>query len=435
MLPPSELATEPCALVTGATGFVGGELVKTLLETSTRRLVCPVRADNADHATQRGAARLAELFGSGSIAVAHRVRWVRADLEERQLGWTTNQCAALVGEISEVFHCAASVQFDLPLDEARRINVDGTVNVFELAKAAHRANGSFRRFHHVSTAYVAGPRKGVVQPGYLPSARAANYRNTYEQTKAEAERWLRAQASDDIPVSVHRPSIVGGHITTGATNNWNVLYVPMKMAARGMLPVFTCGGRQLVDSVGVDFVVQAMAVFAELDTQRYHCHHLTAGQTAFTTTDLIRVTETRAKGAGMNPSSTVFMHPRRWAATMAALKIAARLPKRFASIRRKGVLASRAAGAFSVYVPYTAVDAEYDARKDHETLKAHGVEMPNAHVYLATIVDYALAADFGKRTLPVGRTEPPVTQPALTSPTGETGAPAPGVSDLELVGA
>lgn len=391
----------PWAFVTGATGFVGGELIKTLLETSDRRLICAVRADNAQHAVQRGADRLAELFGAAAIDVADRVMWIRSDLEERRLGWATTQFAAVAAQIDEVFHCAASIKFDLPLEEARQINVAGTQNVFVLAEAAQQSTGGFRRFHHVSTAYVAGNRSGTVKPGYLPTPRAANFRNTYEQTKAEAERWLRRQASDEVPVSVHRPSIVGGYTTTGQTTNWNVLYVPMKMVARGMLPVFTRGGRELVDSVGVDFVVKAMAVFAELDTRRYHCHHLTAGETAFTTTDLIRVTEMRAKVAGASPSHTKFMHPRRWQLTMAAIKAAAILPKRFGAARRKAKMASRAADAFGVYVPYSTVSVAYDARADHEILAAHGVQMPSGPVYLATVVDYALAADFGKRDVTV----------------------------------
>lgn len=387
------------SLVTGVTGFVGGQLAKTLLTTSDRNLICPVRANSADHANERGANRLVELFGDQAIDVAHRIEWVRGDLEETHLGWATNQFANIARRIGEVFHCAASVEFDLPLDEARRINVDGTINVFEVARAAHAATGRFRRFHHVSTAYVAGTRKGVVQADYLPAARASNFRNTYEQSKAEAERWLRTQASVDLPVSIHRPSIVGGSTTTGATDNWNVLYVPMKLAARGMLPAFTRGGRELCDSVGVDFVVEAIAVFAELDTKPLACHHLTAGETVFTITDLIRVTETRAKGAGMKPSTASLMHPKRMQASLAALKLCAHAPQRFGSLRRKGARAARAASSVSVYVPYTSVNVEYDTKDDHELLAAHGVAMPTGHVYLATIVDYALATDFGKRAL------------------------------------
>lgn len=385
------------ALVTGVTGFVGGQLAKTLLTTSDRKLICPVRANSSEHAAERGAARLTELFGTSAIDVAHRVEWVRSDLEEVQLGWATNRVASVAQRITEVFHCAASVRFDLPLDEARQINVVGTQNVFALAEAADKATGQFRRFHHVSTAYVAGRCEGRVAPGFLPSARAKNFRNTYEQTKAEAERWLRARASTSIPVSIHRPSIVGGATDTGETDNWNVLYVPMKMVARGMLPMFTRGGRELVDSVGVDFVVEAMAVFAQVDTKPFHCHHLTAGDSAFTVTDLLRVTEHRAHLAGFEPSHTKFMHPRQWQLVFAGLTLAARAPKKFKSIRRKGRLAARAADSFGVYVPYTTVDVAYDTTDDHATLAKYGVTMPDGARYLETIIDYALAVDFGKR--------------------------------------
>ena len=383
-------------VVTGATGFVGGELIKHLLLTSNRTLVCPVRADSTEHAQRRGAGRLTELLGADAAVLGHRVTWLRGDLEEAQLGWSTTTWDRVADTCNEIFHCAASITFDLPLDEAHRINVDGTRRIHELAVAA-AGRHSFRRFHHVSTAYVSGLTDGQVDANHLPADRAGNFRNTYEQTKARAERWLRSVASSQVPVTIHRPSIVAGSTRTGETTNWNVLYVPMKMVARGLLPVFSAGRTQHVDAIGVDFVVEAMAVFAELDQGPLVAHHLTAGPSAIDVDRVIGGTRAAARDAGGSPSDTKMLPTWKWNALVAGINVGARLPKRAGKVGRRARLMRRGLGSCSVYIPYTQVATVFNADEEHRTLADYGVIMPPAAVYFDRVVRYALAADFGKR--------------------------------------
>jgi HAD superfamily hydrolase (TIGR01490 family) len=60
--------------------------------------------------------------------------------------------------VDVVVHCAASVSFDPPIDQAFRTNVQGAVALYEAAAAAEGRP----YLVHVSTAYVAGSKKGVV---------------------------------------------------------------------------------------------------------------------------------------------------------------------------------------------------------------------------------------------------------------------------------
>src|SRR4029453_16907016 len=85
-----------------------------------------------------------------------------------------------------------------------------------------------RRFVHVSTAYVAGTHAGE----FTEDMHGSEFRNTYEQTKCEAERLF--DAIDDMEVAIARPSIVMGESDTGWTPAFNVLYWPLRAFARGL---------------------------------------------------------------------------------------------------------------------------------------------------------------------------------------------------------
>ena len=85
-----------------------------------------------------------------AVAIAGDLTAPRLGLGERH-----DEIAAGVGT---VIHSAASVAFDLPIEEARAINVEGTRRVLDFAGAVP----DLQRVAYVSTAYVAGDRRGTV---------------------------------------------------------------------------------------------------------------------------------------------------------------------------------------------------------------------------------------------------------------------------------
>ena len=104
-------------LLTGGTGFIGGELLRRLLRRDTRSIICLVRGGSAHEAQLRGEKTLREVLGrEPSARTAARVEWVQADIERPRLGLDDATFARLALETEEVFHCAASTAFDLPYD-------------------------------------------------------------------------------------------------------------------------------------------------------------------------------------------------------------------------------------------------------------------------------------------------------------------------------
>jgi|GEM_PF-234736 len=395
-------------VLTGATGFLGSHLLARLVERDQQRIVCLVRAKTPADAAARGTAAFEESNERPlTDDEASRVHWQRADLEEHRCGLSSSRWDALASEVTEVFHCAASTRFDLPLDEAQRINVVGVEHVHELAAEAARRH-AFQRFHHVSTAYVSGVAKGRVDPDEIPSDRASNFRNTYERTKARAERFLRTQL--DVPVTIYRPSIVAGDSRTGRTTNWNVLYAPMRSITSGRLPMLCRGGAGIVDAVAIDVVADAMMALADTATSRIESHHLTAGPTAFAMEDFVEGCNAAARRhSAAERVDTRLVGMARWHVMTTVATMPRHAPKRWGQIRRRGRVAARALNGFSPYQPYTAVNTIFDTSRTEPTLRAAGIEMPDGRTYLDTIIEYALATSFGRDTEGPAGTTPTAT--------------------------
>lgn len=371
-------------LLTGATGFIGGELLRRLLRRDHRPIVCLVRAASAADAARRGHETLAALFGHVVPArLAARVEWVAADVERPRLGLDDAAWSALAAEVQEAYHCAASTRFDLPLDEAHRINVVGAQEVYALCEAACE-RGAFRRLHHVSTAYASGDTPGEVEADFLPGDDHP-FRNSYERTKAAAERFLRARM-DRVPITVYRPSIVVGDSRTGRTTSWNVVYYPMRLAAWGRLPFVSSGGRSLLDVVPVDYVCDALLALGARDDSAGQTFHLAAGEDALTVQDVIDHTfagRSRREGREV-PVGTTALGPVAWGLLTAPLRL-------FGSERTR-----RALDGFDVYVGYTRCDTSFAVARERALLAEAGVALPDPRQFFPTIVDYALAANFGK---------------------------------------
>src|SRR4051812_45622801 len=142
-------------LLTGATGFVGMELLARYLVNTDRPIYALVRAEDQAAANERIEQALLSLFGDQADFPEDRIVAVPGDIEASGLGLFADDRAALAERVSDIVHAAASASFDLPLEDSRRINVDGTRRMIDFAHIC-KAHGGLRGFSYISTAYVAG---------------------------------------------------------------------------------------------------------------------------------------------------------------------------------------------------------------------------------------------------------------------------------------
>jgi thioester reductase-like protein len=352
-------------LLTGATGFLGMDALARLIERDEEQVAVLVRARDDDGARERLLDVLARLYDERP-AGAERVRAVRGELLEPGLGLGERDRRWLLQSVDRIVHCAASISFELPLEQAREINVRGVQRMVELARAIAEG-GRLRRMVHVSTAYVSGRHAGEFGERDLDVGQ--RFRNTYERSKHEAE--LLLQGAQDLPLAVARPSIVVGHSASGWTSAFNVLYWPMRAFERGLLAEVPARADSIVDFVPVDYVTDG--VLALLDDERARgTYNLVAGERALSARELV---DLHAALTDREPVRFV-------AAPNGADAQAGGLP----------------AGA-ETFAPYFDVRCRFTDARARRLLSRAGVEKPDPQDYLGRLVGYARRAQWGKRPL------------------------------------
>ena len=246
--------------VTGATGFIGRNLVERLLQREGT-IYALVRAGS------RG--RLEELR-TGWGADGARVVPIAGDLAQPGLGVAEEDLVAMRGEIDHFFHLAAIYDITADAESQEIANVEGTRHAIELAGAVEAGC-----FHQVSSIAAAGLYKGVWTEEMFDEAQRLD-NNPYFRTKHESERLVRDECPR--PWRVYRPGIVVGDSRTGEIDKIDGPYYFFKALQRlrrvapAWLPTVGIEGGE-INIVPVDFVAAAIDHIAHqpgLDGRAFH---------------------------------------------------------------------------------------------------------------------------------------------------------------------
>ena len=247
--------------VTGATGFIGRNLVERLLgREGTIYLL--VREGS------RG--RLEELI-AGWGAEEGRIVPVVGDLSQPKLGVSDSDLAQLQG-VDHVFHLAAIYDMTADAESQQVANIEGTRHMVELAEAVEAG-----RVHMVSSIAAAGLFKGTFHESMFDEAQDLDT-HPYFRTKHDSEGVVRNECSR--PWRVYRPGIVVGHSETGEIDKIDGPYYFFKLIQRlrnalpQWMPTIGVEGKE-INIVPVDYVVAAMDHIAHLDGLDGKAFHLT----------------------------------------------------------------------------------------------------------------------------------------------------------------
>lgn len=368
-------------LLTGATGFVGMHVLARYLQRTEQHVYALVRGSSARDAQRRIEQTLKLLFGKRH-PYGDRVTAVCGDLGSPGLGLAdAHDRDRLAEDVTEIVHAGASVSFGLDLPTSRAINVEGTRRVLELGERCQR-RGGLKRLSYVSTAYVSGEHEGCFSEDQLDVGQT--FRNSYEQSKFEAELLVQDRRAT-LPVTVLRPSIVVGESSSGWTTSFNVLYWPMRAFARGAYSALPARRDAPVDVVPVDYVADAIVDLTRAREAEDATFHLTAGASTSSVGEIVDLTTAffdRPAPRLLDPSLyRRVVHP--------LLLRLSQDERRLRALRRS-----------EVFFPYFAGNTRFDERRARVVLRRSRLSPPPLSAYFKRLVEFAVAADWGKRQLP-----------------------------------
>jgi thioester reductase-like protein len=383
--------------MTGATGFLGREVLVRLLEKGARVLVTTRRRSHESGDDAR--ARLVEVIQRTSSEAARatdRLTVAFADVAEEDLALAP-EAAKWLDESSDpiqVVHGAAEVRFDLPWTVMHKMNVAGTANVIALS-ARLAEKGRLQRLDHISTTFIAGDRTDLALETEIDIGQRP--RNSYERSKLEAEKVIAKARGEGLPITVHRPSIIVGDSRTGRASSFKVLYWPMKVYARGRWRTMFGRPDCTLDVVPVDFVADAMIALLDDPSALHKTVHLAAGRERQSTIgEVVEIAEAifeRGRVRYVDPD--LYM---KWLRPIVRPILALIRP----DVAERG----------GVYLPYFRSNPSFSVAQASALLEKHRLEPPAVRDYFGRIVAFAKITDFGRMDAPLE-----LSAGAATSPT------------------
>ena len=354
--------------VTGATGFIGKRLVKALLSRRGATVHFLVRPGSEG--------KLADLYSYWGVSKSRAIP-VTGDLTAKKLGVSAENLKALKGQISAVYHLAAVYDLSADEDSQVQVNIEGTRNMVEFAKAVDAGH-----VHHVSSIAAAGLYEGVFREDMFDEAEGLDH--PYFMTKHESEKIVRKECK--VPWTVYRPAMVVGDSSTGEMDKIDGPYYFFKLIQRmrQLLPPWMPsmgleGGR--INIVPVDFVVKALDHIS-------HSKHKLAGQ-CFHLVDPVGyrvgdVLDIFAKAAHA-PKMNVFVN----AALLGFIpKSVKKGLMALAPVRRVYHAVMKDLGLPEDMFTFINYPTRFDCRQTTEALKGSGITCPNLHDYAWRLWDY-----------------------------------------------
>jgi thioester reductase-like protein len=339
------MALNETIFVTGFPGFLATRLVKRLAVEGARFMLLTQPAFVP--AACEASLQIARETG----ASLEHFEIVDGDITKPDLGMTSTGLEKARQETSTIFHLAAIYDLAVAQDVAATVNVEGTMNMNQFAKSVK----DLRRYHYVSTCYVAGKRQGVIKESELHHE--AGFRNHYEQTKYLAEISVDALKTD-LPVTIHRPAVVCGDSKTGETAKYDGIYYLIHYLRKWPvgLTLLNIGNPGVsLNLVPVDFVIEAMVALAK-DERAVGATVQLADPSPLTTQELFDSISKAIRGI-VYP---VLMLP----------------------------LAPRITGLPHSAVPYFFLEQTYDTTRAHELLEPHGIRCPAFPDYVEVLVNF-----------------------------------------------
>lgn len=242
-----ELSPLRRVLVTGGAGFIGSNLIASLLQEGAQVTVL-------DSLVRRGAA--ANLAWLQRLSSPGQMVFVRGDV--RNAGLVTQ----LVRTANEVYHFAAQVAVTSSLDDPRldfEVNLGGAFNVLEAARqGGHSPFVLFTSTNKVYGMLGDGSNGDALPENGFDESQGLDFHSPYGCSKGAADQYMRDYARVyGLPVVVFRMSCIYGPHQFGTEDQGWVTHFAIAALTGRSITIYG-DGSQVRDLLYVDDLVGAM---------------------------------------------------------------------------------------------------------------------------------------------------------------------------------
>jgi len=367
----------PVIFITGGTGGLGAGVLPRLLKARpTAHIALLIRA--ADSTEVQAKWESLRSFCEVSAADCARVSVFRGDVTAEHLGLTPVDYSRLCASVTDVFHLAADLRFDLPIEQSRALNVDSTRRILEFTRYALPA-GNFKRLNYVSTAYISGDLRDTFHEHEINKGQG--FFNAYEQSKLEAELLVEC-FKREAPVTIYRPSMIVGESQSGKIRNFFGIYEFLKLADRGKIRLIPAEPSARPDLVPLDYVADGLVFLSEFPGAVGRTYHLVAGvERSLPIEEIIATIGKTVTFDRLKEVPEVVPY-----ASFAKLVTGGRL-RSFQNSPLNILLKS--------YMPYLSFERKFDVCETARLLERHAIIMPSLASILPPMCQFAKNNHFG----------------------------------------
>lgn len=264
--------------LTGATGFLGGELLVTLSKRKEiRKIYCLIRSKSDDEVIRR----LKHIFELHKDKFnPEKIVPVVANLTDIDLISKLDSFEDLKN-VNLVVHSAANTSFSKSADDlVKLVNINGLETLLNWAKKLKR----LETFLYIGTATICGKeiKNRVIYEHESPNQRA-HHLVTYTYTKMMGELLLKKHLAGN-QVLVVRPSIIMGDCIHEIPRSSVILWT---LAAFNYLRLIPVNQYSKIDIISVDYAAEAIASLL-FSKRNHNVYHISAGE--YSSTDSYSVT-------------------------------------------------------------------------------------------------------------------------------------------------
>jgi len=367
--------------ITGGTGMIGKNLLPIFLKETNFIIFLLVHNKGKAEYTSDLLKNFFNISPDGEKL--DRFKIVEGDITKQNLGLSNKKYEELLMETNYIIHAGATTKFDLPIDDAREINVTGTKNMLKFGSLC----SDLKQFAFLSTAYVAGKQTGLIQENELFND--AGFVNSYEQSKYEAEKEVFS-FSKKIPTTIYRLSTVLGDSNTGEVNHFTAPHQALRIMYLGLASMLPGSKDYKIDFISSDYTARTIfKLFCNKFIPSTVYHIVSGNEKSYSLKDLID--KTYLLFAKYDPDWSLKKYPKPVITSSENFDLFLESAEQTNNPLLFSVLKAMRHFAHQLSYP-----KEFDIMHLTEVVPEYSEGLPDIHNYYEKVVSYCLKTKWGK---------------------------------------